>query len=499
MIGTAAASDVYITQTSAGINSGADCSNAHPVTWFNSSGNWANPKQSGKIGPSDTVHFCGTISTTATVQASGSAGSPVTLLFEPGAKFSAAVWSNATGAINVSNKSYLVIDGGSDGVIENTDNGSSLGHKSNSIGILASGSNNLEIKNLRISNIYVHSSISDTIDYAADGAIYWQGTQNNVSVHDCVIHDVHWALNYQFGYGSCDGFLIYNNNIYNTDHGVGIGGYGANTAKNISIYNNYIHDYANWDTTADAYHHDGIHVYANGGAHANLGNIYNNVFGGDTGVNFTSHIYIEKDSETNNDWKIFNNVFLPPPLGKGSGFGFIAIGSNSGTEVYNNTILGGCKSTQGCYGILLSGGNTKVKNNIISGFSTGIVFYSASPNTIWDNNLYADIKQIGATVTPYGEYTSLASWKSYLQGLNSSNEVHAIGVSNALLDSSGVPQAGSPAVGAGANLTIVGLPSLNLDKNQAQRPVSGAWDIGAYNANNSKLTVLPAPVLRNPI
>ena len=497
MITTTDAADIYFAQNSTGADTGADCTNAHALTWFNSTVNWANPKQSGKIGPNDTAHFCGSVATTATIQASGSPGAPITLQFEPGAKFSSAVWSNATGAINTNKKNYVTINGGVDGVIENTDNGTLLGHKTNSIGILASGSSYLEIKNLHISNIYVHTSVSDSIGYAADGAIYWQGIQSNVSVHDCVIHDVHWALNYQFGYGSCDGFAIYNNDIYNTDHGVGMGGYGANSVTNITIYNNHFHDYANWDTTANTYHHDGIHIYANGGAHANLGKIYNNIFDGDTGVNFTSHIFLEKDGETNNDWKIFNNVFLPPPQGKGAGFGFIALGANTGTEVYNNTLQGGCKSVSGCYGILVAGGNTKVKNNIISGFNTGIVFYTAAPGTTWDNNLYADITKFGATVSPYGEYSTLASWKSYLQSLNSSNEVHAVSATNALLGTSGIPQANSPATGAGVNLTGVGIPALDFDKNQVARPGSGAWVIGAFTGA-VPVIFLPAPVLLQP-
>ena len=79
------AEDFYIAQTYQGGNTGADCSDAYAVTFFNTSGNWTNPKTSGKIGPGDTVHLCGTITSSLNFQNSGSSGSVITLLFESGA------------------------------------------------------------------------------------------------------------------------------------------------------------------------------------------------------------------------------------------------------------------------------------------------------------------------------------------------------------------------------------------------------------------------------
>jgi hypothetical protein len=307
----------------------------------------------------------------------------------------------------------------------------------------------------------------------------------------------------QWGNGS--NIQFYNNDIYNVDHGITLGGYGSVTVTDLKIYNNHFHDYSNWDTgKANVYHHDGIHIFANNGAHANNGLIYDNLFSGATGYgdggdysNFSSHVYIEKDGETNNNWKIFNNVFLPPPTGQGKGFGFIAVGSNTGTEIYNNTIIGNCKTLSSCYGILIEGGNTVIKNNILSGFNAAVLFYTASPNTTWDNNIYTNVASYGQTISPYGDYTSLANWKTYLQGLNAGNEIHAVSTSNALLDSNGLLLAGSPAIGAGANLTILGIAPLNVDKTQSPRPGSGSWDAGAYNTVKS--VVLPAPLLITPI
>jgi hypothetical protein len=102
--------DFYIAQNQAGTNDGSSCANARAVDWFNTTTNWANPKQSGRIGPGDTVHLCGTIVGPAgaqnylVFQGDGSAGNPITLKFEDGARMSAPYWNTA---INFSSGSYI--------------------------------------------------------------------------------------------------------------------------------------------------------------------------------------------------------------------------------------------------------------------------------------------------------------------------------------------------------------------------------------------------------
>jgi hypothetical protein len=46
-------------------------------------------------------------------------------------------------------------------------------------------------------------------------------------------------------------------------------------------------------------------------------------------------------------------------------------------------------------------------------------------------------------------------------------------------------QAGSPAIGAGANLASLGLAFLNADKNGTARSSAGAWDVGAYSSGSA--------------
>ena len=68
------AENIYISQTTNGTGSGVDCADANSASWFNSPGSWANPKQSGLIGPGDTVHLCGTLNTELSTNANGNAG-----------------------------------------------------------------------------------------------------------------------------------------------------------------------------------------------------------------------------------------------------------------------------------------------------------------------------------------------------------------------------------------------------------------------------------------
>lgn len=280
------ASDIYIAQNATGANNGQDCSDAYATSFFNNSGNWGS---GAPIGPGTTVHLCGTFTGTAgqqllRAQGSGSAGNPVTIRFEPGAVLSAPYWSSA-GAIVVSGRSYITVDGGSGGTIQDTANGTGLGYHQSSVGIQALPCNNCEFKNLTIQNLYVHaicegsSGCDQSVDQTQVNAIQFQGS--NLLIHDNVLHDIGWAL-YQ-NYTNDSNVQIFNNNIYNMDHGLACAG-AAYTVSSEYVYGNHFHDMANWDTgSSDRYHHDGIHCYnGSGGKIQNL-YVYNNLFDGNEG------------------------------------------------------------------------------------------------------------------------------------------------------------------------------------------------------------------------
>src|SRR5512146_2781887 len=120
------AKDIYIAQSGAGRSDGADCANALAYSYFNDAANW---------------------------------GSGSCILF--------------------SGRSYLVLDGGSNGVVEETDNGSARGHQDRHTALYGRPCNHCEFKNLSLSNICVHSLASD--DIGADGLTV---SGPGVSMHD---------------------------------------------------------------------------------------------------------------------------------------------------------------------------------------------------------------------------------------------------------------------------------------------------------------------------
>ena len=103
-----------------------------------------------------------------TAQGNGTSGAPITILFEPGANFTAPAISNG-GAIVLANQSFIIVDGGStvpcgfvngsnvtcnNGKIQSTANGTGLANQVASIGVEADSANNIEIRNLEIGPLY---------------------------------------------------------------------------------------------------------------------------------------------------------------------------------------------------------------------------------------------------------------------------------------------------------------------------------------------------------
>src|ERR1051326_5881374 len=90
----ATSADIYITQSTSGVDSGANCADAHSASWFNVNATGGNNS-----------HLCGRFtgaanSTMLTPPNSGSPGSPLTITFEPNAVLTCPQWS-ANGAIYI--------------------------------------------------------------------------------------------------------------------------------------------------------------------------------------------------------------------------------------------------------------------------------------------------------------------------------------------------------------------------------------------------------------
>jgi hypothetical protein len=469
------AATYYVTQSGAGSADGSSLVNAASVATLNSHTN----------SPGDTIIINGLITTAITVSNSGSVGNPITYLWATGAKMSSPAW--ATNAITDSTQSYLVFDGGSNGIIENTDNGSSLGHQVADGGISMTNVHDITIKNLTIQNIYVRSSTSDESSAASGNAgIYFtetSGTAANILVTNCTIHDADigcgagytpGATNYEFSY----------NNIYNCNWDCQIGNPTSSSAiTGVLVHHNHFHNWSNWDDPgANIFHHNGFFGFVvNGGGTMTNVSVYDNTIGSGFGTFQTAGVYISSDSGgTINNVLIYNNLFDGSD-GTSAADAFVFIWPNPGTlgngyKVYSNTFLG--KNSGNAIGFYQGSGpgNTtfEAKDNLILNCSFGVlVYYNADSTLISDYNLFYN-STTGVLCNSSPNSSAGGSTFSQWQGLG--YDTHST-TGNPNLNSSYIPQAPSAAIGSGTNLSSF----FTTDMAGNSRPASpAAWDIGAY-------------------
>lgn len=478
--GFTTASDIYIAQNAAGGNTGADCADPHAVAWFNSSANWGSG--AGKIGPGTTVHLCGTVTSNLTANGSGSSGSPITILFESGAGISLSS-CGSTGCLNVAGKSYIVVDGGANGIIEATGSGTGLS-TTDSVGIYGrSGISNVEIKNLTINDMYVHSNLNDgsNNNYYA---IWFDGSNN--LIHNNVIHDTMGGIKAETPSSSNQ---VYKNTIYNINWGIFFSGSGS-TANSITlnqIYGNEIYDFAVWDTTSDAYHHDGIFLTGGDNVGTTTHNdIYNNYIHGNGGSSpncssssgscMTAYMYINSESYT----RMFNNLFVAPTGDQGPNNGWVTIYLSDHDSFYNNTVIGGTtasnSSGNNCT-YFASTTNSTVENNVFSNCDTlfwnnGSTFLALDYNTYQRPSALTGAWRIGTSL-----YNTLAAWRT-ASGDDASAQAQTASLN---LDSNYKPLPTSIVVKAAQNLTTVGVLALDSDRAGVARPGgSTPWDAGSY-------------------
>ena len=481
----AAAKDFYIAQTPAGNQSGLNgCGNAATVAWFNNASSWGLGTL--QIGPGTTVHLCGTFTGTPgqqllTVRANGTAASPITIKFETGAKLAAPYWS-WSGAINVSGRSFITIDGGGSGIIQNTANGTGLAYQQQSRAIYASNCSNCVVQNIVIANLYVRTSVSDLAPVQTGiNCVAWLGS-NNFTIQNLTCHDAGWAV---AGYGS--NFTLASSNLYNVDHGLAFGAAGVTSGFN--IHDNHIHDYTNWDSTTNAYHHDGLHLWGQNGGTITNGAIYNNLFDGDSGVNITAHIYLQ-DSIQN--VSVYNNVFIVPPTRTNNVLWFngktgstpLVGGPATGNSAYNNFISAGSHA-HGTAMFVLAQFNFTAINNVLLGGLSDITIQSGGSlsSTGIDYNIYLQLADYGDRNT-FGYqgliFQTLAQWQ---QGCGCDTHAKLVSLTQINTGSMGQPLSGSVLIGAASNLLNLAKGSLTPlanDKLGVPRQTLGTWDVGAY-------------------
>jgi hypothetical protein len=244
---TVSAKDFYLSQGGSG--TGVSCASPLDFSWFNNAANWGTG--TAQIGPGTTVHVCGVNSVGANTnalifQGDGASGNPITLLFEAGAIIQSPAFPDTGGGagqgggISMYGRNWITVDGGTNGIVQNTDNGDLLGHVSVSTLVDGYNCNNCTIKNLHMLNTYVK------VKNGGGTAPGDQQHSNTVSgshwsIHDNVIDNCGWCVFQNFKNGDTD-TQIFNNEISHFGHALIYATSGANASSNFFLHDNRIHD-----------------------------------------------------------------------------------------------------------------------------------------------------------------------------------------------------------------------------------------------------------------
>jgi len=497
--------DIYVAQNTSGSDSGVDCANAHSAAWFNANAVGGN-----------TYHLCGTFTGTAgstmLTPPSGSAGNILTVLFETGAILTAPAWgSTSAGAIKISSKSYVTIDGGTNGVIQNSANGTGLAYSQASQGIFISSPNHIEIKNLTIQNIYANGGSSPTAtdtggQTTAD--IYVVGSASDIFIHNNVLNNARSGVRFDWDKATLSNIQIYKNYIYDHCWDVVMGsGSTPDNATGVLIHDNEMTGWWNWQCPAtanycnnnpvDLYHTDGIILFqplGNPNVFAPL--IYNNYIHGDLGQgSATAFIYATygggSGASNNLQAQIFNNLLVQVKdvnRTTNNGVWVLSVGTGTGPSlIVNNTLAGwGGNTTRAM--VNTSSGDT-VENNIIQNVGHAMdTYWSSDPTpavTGWtvDRNVWYNISPgvpgQWAINESNGHFYSYATWQSW--GYDATSVT-----TDPVLTSNYILGTGSSAIALATNFTTLctgNLVALCTDKAGVARPTSGAWDAGAYQSS----------------
>lgn len=460
--GVCRAEDIFYAQDSIGSFNGSNCANAKAISSLTWNGGV------GSVDAGDTAHLCGTIISGITVGASGRAGSPIVFKFENGAKMSAANWA-VNRPITIVGKNNIIVDGGTNGVIEATDTGTALGSQTAAHAIHITGIvGNIEVKNLRIDKMYVRTPGTNAADFGGSGVAIWSATGDNILIHNNTMS--YMGVPIYINEAHLTNVKIYSNTLSHARACMIIASTTNGQYFNDSqIYGNTMNLYddgSNSTCTNTPYHGDVIHTWHYNGATMNNVAFYGNRFGPNNGACLQTSGWLFIEGHATNTL-IYNNLFLgekdSDSTNPTNGMLFLKC-SGAGSpfyctyNVYNNTFL--ATSVAGSYFTAIahrtSSGSSNIQNNIFVHLRYGI--YYEDGTIVNKNNLYYNIRDANV--------------------LNSTMDTKYY-IGNPLLNASFAPQVGSAAINNGINLSAY----FTTDFAGTARPQSAAWDIGAYKAN----------------
>ena len=478
----------YVAQT-AGVFSGGSACNGQtaiaPATWNSTSES-----------PGDISYVCGTVTGAANTYVlgfawSGSSGNPITLIFDTGAVLTSPVWS-ANGAINVYALSNIVINGGTNGIIQNTANGTGQTYSQQSVGVAVQGSgSNITVENLTIKNLCyrnagdVGTACETSGNFSSDISVSTTmgGTFSNISIVGNTLSDSYAGVWLQ-GSASDAGILVQHNTIRTNNWGVATDG-----TNNLTIDGNdvacVVGAVCNWDDSADDNHHDGLFVFPQSFAMKVIA-VSNNWVHDFNGNTTALYFNDPGGSGSSEDGTVFfNNIWSTTAGQLGPANGDVLPPNNS--IIVNNTFTGPT------YALINLESGVVFKNNILTSPSDFVVNNDSvgSGDTFAYNDYYNTVNgwaHNGSAVS-----STLSGWISGSTSLCSGGcDATGSVLANPNLSSTFTLQSGSAAIGAGTNLTSLGITGLSQGAPQyfgasyacgtgcLSRPSSGAWDIGAY-------------------
>ena len=112
-------------------------------------------------------------------------------------------WPNS-GAISLGTNSYITVDGGSNGIIENTANGDKLANQVDSTGIQGTPALHLTVQNLTVANMYVrvaNSGVSNGYGSSVSNTNSDSGGLTGFTVTNCILHDAYIGIGSDYGAG----------------------------------------------------------------------------------------------------------------------------------------------------------------------------------------------------------------------------------------------------------------------------------------------------------
>lgn len=514
--------DWWVAQTATGSASGADTNDLMSIASVNASF---------PASPGDWLHLCGII-TNSLILGSGTTGHPITIHFEPNAKFSAPTLPTAgtQGGGWLCLGDHVVIDGGFNGRMELTDNGTpaayggTFDYNNGSVwGIYGDGHTDVTIQNLTIAGLYVRQTTNDPgpINNQNEVRAIFTRDTSGLTVTNCFIADVQTALFLTYNASHQSNTLCSHCVFTNYNWGLSMAADSDNgMLDNLTIANNFFYTGDAWEGNSD-FHRNSIYLrddIVTGGRMSNVvvacnfikaGANPRSTAGGTSGFSFSVN-----STNAVQHLRIYNNIaMMQPPLVYSAGGGPQLESVGVDTLLANNTVIGWATAVPGKFGG--SGINSTfnspaalaqdfVYNNlVVSGFgemvnfnvsAAGLTNNPATLNALMsginsDYNIFDCQASSSFAIAAYATAGGLW-WEPIVDSFWAFTnafpvlEPHSSSAKAQLAANYAPLSTDTVALGRGTNLTAFAiadnLPGLLYDYAGAPRPASGNWTIGAY-------------------